>query len=138
MNAQKIRDLCKKHRITLKELADKIPLTPTGMQHILRYGATNTGTLEKIARELGVHPGYFFDDFPIKSEKYGVVSAVPPIISESYPEMTLADREVKFAAGDAYKQLADVQGEMIKTLRETIEMLKKTSNPTWKTGALPS
>jgi transcriptional regulator with XRE-family HTH domain len=129
MNAQKIRDLCKKHRITLKELADKVGMTATGMQHILKFGATNTGTLERIARELGVHPGYFFDDHPIKSDKYGSTSTVPPIVSESYDQMTLADREVKFAAGEAFKQVTEAQAETIKSLKDMIEILK-TKNPT--------
>jgi transcriptional regulator with XRE-family HTH domain len=127
MNTQKIRDLCKKHRIPLKELAEKIGLTATGMQHILRYGATNTGTLERIARELGVHPGYFFDDHPVKSDKYGVVSNVPPIVSESYQDMTLANREVMKQSGDVYKQLAELQTEKIKLLEERIKSLE---NPT--------
>lgn len=137
MNAEKIRDLCKKHRITLVELSNKIGLTPTGMQHILRFGATNTGTLERIARELGVHPGYFFDDHPVKSDKYSITASVPPIISESYEQMTLADREVKIQAGEAYQQVIKVQSALIQALQENIDSLKK-DKPTEKTGVLPS
>lgn len=128
MNAQKIRDLCKKHRITLKELSTKVGLTATGMQHILRFNATNTGTLEKIARELGVHPGYFFDDFSIKSDRYGVISAVPPIVSESYPETPLADREILKEGTEIYKQLVELQSEKIKALEELIKS-RETNKP---------
>jgi len=125
MNAQKIRDLCTKHRITLKELAGKIGLTATGLQHILQFNSTNTGTLERISRELGVHPGYFFDDFVIKSDKYGVISTVPPIISESYPEMSLANREIMKDGTEIYKQLVELQTEKIKLLEERIKGLEK-------------
>ena len=125
MNAEKIRDLCKRHRVSLKELSKKIGLTPTGLQHILKQNATNTGTLERISHELGVHPGYFFDDFPLKSDKYNVVSNAPPIVTESYPEMSGPARQVMRDSSDVYRQLSELQAEKIKLQEEIIKMLRE-------------
>ena len=125
MNAEKIRDLCKRHRVPLKELSEKIGLTPTGLQHILRQNATNTGTLERISRELGVHPGYFFDDFPIKSDKYNAVATTPPIVTESYSEMSGPARQVVRESADVYRQLSELQAEKIKLQEELIKMLRE-------------
>jgi transcriptional regulator with XRE-family HTH domain len=61
-NLQYIRDLALKKNITLRHLADKIGISEGGLQKIIQHGRTNTDTLERIAHELQVHVGYFFDN----------------------------------------------------------------------------
>ena len=58
-----IRDLCERNKITIRELAQRIGRDESSIQSAIRRGSTNTGTLESIARELGVSPGVFFDGF---------------------------------------------------------------------------
>jgi len=65
MNANKIRDLAKEKRCTLKELADYLGMTEAGLQHIMRNGSTGTTTLERIAEFFKVSPAVFFDDTPV-------------------------------------------------------------------------
>ncbi len=59
-NAQKIKDLCKKHNMTLKELSEKIGLSQTGLQGIFKNNSTSIETLQKICQVFGVSVDYFF------------------------------------------------------------------------------
>lgn len=61
-NLQKIRDLCNTHKLSLKELSEKIGLTQTGLQNVLKNNSTSIETLEKIASVLHVPVSYFFEE----------------------------------------------------------------------------
>jgi transcriptional regulator with XRE-family HTH domain len=63
-NFQIIKDLCEKKNITIRELATRIGMRDEAVHHLVKKGSTNTSTLEKIAQELDVPVGYFFDDTP--------------------------------------------------------------------------
>lgn len=58
-----IRRLCSERGITIRELAQRIHRDESSIQSAIRRGSTNSGTLELIARELGVSAGIFFDGF---------------------------------------------------------------------------
>ncbi len=58
----KIRDLCDSRKLSLKELAEKIGLTQSGIQYIFKENNTKVDTLEKIAKALEVPASIFFDD----------------------------------------------------------------------------
>ena len=123
MNTDKIRDLCKKHRISLKELSEKVGLSPNGTQHILRAGSTNTTTLEKIALELGVHPGYFFDDSPVKSDLYNVTKT-PPIVTDSYPVIPLQNQSIMMQANETQLKYIKMLEDRVKQLEDTNDTLR--------------
>jgi transcriptional regulator with XRE-family HTH domain len=57
-----IRDLCKKKGVTIRELANRIEITESALQALIKNGSTNTTTLEKISAELDVSAGIFFDN----------------------------------------------------------------------------
>jgi transcriptional regulator with XRE-family HTH domain len=59
-----IRDLVENKNMTIRELSNKIGMTDSAMHALIKKGSTNTSTLEKIAQELDVPVGYFFDDTP--------------------------------------------------------------------------
>lgn len=61
-NLNKIRDLCEKRNLTLKDLAEKVGLTQGGIQNILKENNTRVNTLEKISEILEVPTSIFFDD----------------------------------------------------------------------------
>lgn len=58
-----IRDLCNSRKMTIRELSHRINRDESTIQCAIRKGSTNTGTLELIAKELGVSAGIFFDGF---------------------------------------------------------------------------
>lgn len=62
-NLQLIRDLCENKKITIRELSHRIGRDESSVQSAIRRGSTNTGTLEAIARVLGVSAGVFFDGY---------------------------------------------------------------------------
>jgi transcriptional regulator with XRE-family HTH domain len=59
-NSQKIKELCKKHNMTLKELSEKIGLSQTGLQGIFKNNSTSIETLQKICQVFNVSVEYFF------------------------------------------------------------------------------
>ena len=60
-NLQIIKNIAETKCIPFKDVAEKIGITPDGLQKIIRRNSTTTETLEKIADALGVHAGIFFD-----------------------------------------------------------------------------
>ena len=63
-NFQRIRELCLKKNIQLKELAKEINMTEVGLQDLLKRNSTKTETIEKIAKFLNVQVGYYFNETP--------------------------------------------------------------------------
>lgn len=63
-NLQLIRSIAKQKGITIREIAREIGVVDSSLHHIMRVGETNTSTLEKIARFLGVPVGFFFEGVP--------------------------------------------------------------------------
>lgn len=61
INLFKIKDLCEKKNIKLRQLAEMIGITPEGMSNIIKTNSTKIDTLEKIANILEVPITYFFD-----------------------------------------------------------------------------
>jgi transcriptional regulator with XRE-family HTH domain len=59
-NSQKIKELCKKNNMTLKELSEKIGLSQTGLQGIFKNNSTSIETLQKICQVFNVSVEYFF------------------------------------------------------------------------------
>ena len=68
-NFYKIRTLAEERGMTLSELAEKVNMTPTGLGLLIKSDKAMTNNVEKIARALGVHIGYFFDGYeePVES-----------------------------------------------------------------------
>lgn len=62
-NLELIRGLCERKKMTIRELAQRIGRDESSIQSAIRRGSTNTGTIELIAKELGVSPGIFFDGY---------------------------------------------------------------------------
>jgi transcriptional regulator with XRE-family HTH domain len=86
-NSQKIKELCKRHNMTLKELSEKIGLSQTGLQGIFKNNSTSIETLQKICQVFNVSVEYFFSPLeevdildedgsilPAKQNKSSVVS----------------------------------------------------------------
>lgn len=67
-----IRNLCEERKITFRELCKRIGRDESALQSAIRRGSTKTETLEAVAKELDVQPGYFFDGYLTDnlSEKY--------------------------------------------------------------------
>ena len=62
-NFYKIRTLAEERGITLSQLAEKVGMTATGLGLLIKSDKAMTNNVEKIARELGVTIGYFFDGY---------------------------------------------------------------------------
>lgn len=63
-NLQKIRDIAKARRISLRDLASQIGVTEAGVYRIIKENSTRVDTLEAIAKILQVPISVFFDDIP--------------------------------------------------------------------------
>ncbi|MDR1180999.1 MAG: helix-turn-helix domain-containing protein [Bacteroidales bacterium] len=61
-----IRTLSKERNITIRELANRVGIGEAALQSLIKNGSTNTSTLERIAKELNVSAGCFFDNNQIK------------------------------------------------------------------------
>lgn len=61
-NLQKIRDIAKERRISLRDLASQIGVTEAGVYRIIKENSTRVDTLEAIAKSLQVPVAVFFDD----------------------------------------------------------------------------
>ena len=69
-NLEIIRDLCERKKLTIRELARRIDRDESTIQTAIRRGSTNSGTLEAIAKELGISAGVFFDGYtPDETER---------------------------------------------------------------------
>jgi len=60
---QRIRTLAEERGITLSELAERVNMTPTGIGLLIKNNSAMSGNLVKIANELGVPVGAFFDGY---------------------------------------------------------------------------
>lgn len=63
-NLQKIKILCEQRNIQQKELAKRVGITSQSIIDMINRNSTKTEILEKIAKELNVPVGYFFDEAP--------------------------------------------------------------------------
>lgn len=61
-NLKKIRILANEHKISIRELSNKIGITEQGLQKIMRENSTKTETLEKISKIFEVPMSYFLDE----------------------------------------------------------------------------
>ena len=60
-NLLRIKELAKEKNIAIKDLAEKVGITPQALSKLMRLGSTNTDTLERIASLLGVSAAVFFE-----------------------------------------------------------------------------
>lgn len=63
-NFKLIKDIAWEKGFSIKDIADKIGLTPSSLHHLIKAGSTNTSTLEAISNILEVSPGIFFEEQP--------------------------------------------------------------------------
>lgn len=61
-NFNLIRKFAKENGMTLALLAEKVGITPAGLNLLMNSNSTNTTTIEKIAQVLDVKVGVFFDE----------------------------------------------------------------------------
>jgi transcriptional regulator with XRE-family HTH domain len=59
-----IREICKEKGVTLKQLAESINFSETGLQKIIKGESTKVKTLEDIARALSIPIALFFQEDP--------------------------------------------------------------------------
>lgn len=64
-----IRDLCERKKMTIRELAQRVGRDESSIQSAIRRGSTNSSTLERIAKELGVSAAVFFDGYTVDNSK---------------------------------------------------------------------
>jgi transcriptional regulator with XRE-family HTH domain len=62
MYINRLRELLKINKFTVKEIASLIPMTETGLHQTLKKNTLKVRDLEKIAEILGVSPAVFFDN----------------------------------------------------------------------------
>jgi len=62
MNYNEIKKLCSLKKIAVKNLAEKIEMTETGLYSAFRNNTLKIRDLEQIAKVLGVTVDYFFDE----------------------------------------------------------------------------
>ncbi len=125
INLQKIRDLCKKNRITLKRLAEDIEMTDAGVQYILNNNTTSLDNLYKIASYFKVHIGYFFDEEPesissINQVANGHGNKQSIEIDQQYKKIMRLEFQI-----DSLKDEVKALKEQLKLKNEIIELLKK-------------
>ena len=62
--SEKIKIYMLQHKITQRDLAKKLGVTPQNISHILNAkGGISTKSLDELAHALGTHSHYFFDNF---------------------------------------------------------------------------
>ena len=61
-NFKKIRELCNNQNITQDKLATAVNLSRQGLRDLIKKNTTKTEIIERIAKELKVPVGYFFDE----------------------------------------------------------------------------
>ena len=104
-NLEIIRELSKAKKITLLELAEQADINESTLHSLIRRGSTNTSTLERIAKVLGVSPAIFY---PSVGEN--------PLSSEaSSAEATIA----------SLRALLDEKDKVIEEKERTIQILMK-------------
>ena len=91
-----IKELCEQSGMTIRSLASKVDLTDTSIHQMIRNGATNTSTLEKIAEVLGVSAGVFFDEYsPLPKKEDLTNDSFLTIIAEKDRQIAEKDAQIK-------------------------------------------
>lgn len=68
ISLQKIKELCKKKNVTVKQAALDLGMTEQAMHKIIKSNSTKIETLISIAQYFNVEPTYFFDNHSNKNE----------------------------------------------------------------------
>lgn len=68
ISLQKIKELCKKKNVTVKQAAIDLGMTEQAMHKIIKSNSTKIETLISIAQYFNVEPTYFFDNHSNKNE----------------------------------------------------------------------
>ena len=68
ISLQKIKELCKKKNVTVKQAAIDLGMTEQAMHKIIKSNSTEIETLISIAQYFNVEPTYFFDNHSNKNE----------------------------------------------------------------------
>lgn len=68
ISLQKIKELCQKKNVTIKQAALDLGMTEQAMHKIIKTNSTKIETLISIAQYFNVEPTYFFDNHSNKNE----------------------------------------------------------------------
>lgn len=68
ISLQKIKELCQKKNVTVKQAALDLGMTEQAMHKIIKTNSTKIETLISIAQYFNVEPNYFFDNHSNKNE----------------------------------------------------------------------
>lgn len=68
-NFKLIREIAKEKRMSILSLAQSVGISESQLHHLILAGSTNTTTIEKLAKILGVPVSTFFDDNLSPSEE---------------------------------------------------------------------
>lgn len=68
ISLQKIKELCQKKNVTIKQAAQDLGMTEQAMHKIIKTNSTKIETLISIAQYFNVEPTYFFDNHSNKNE----------------------------------------------------------------------
>ncbi|MDR1542867.1 MAG: helix-turn-helix domain-containing protein [Prevotellaceae bacterium] len=118
-NLLKIRDLCKQKKITIRELSNRIGIGESALQSLIKNGSTSTLTLEKIARELEVSAGIFFDK-PIgthlenvaNNSKNPIVNTGNDVNNSFNSNHSITDEDIKTASLGYQQIILSYQNQM--------------------------
>ncbi len=106
-----IRELCRKKNISQRELAEKINMTKSGVQNIIKQNSTTPRTLQKIADALGVSPNVFLAE------------------ETSNTFYTTEETQENYSYKDKYIHLLEEYNKLLKEKLDMKECHHKTSNP---------
>lgn len=85
VHLEKIRDLCDKNNVTMKQAASDLGMTEQSLHKIIKANSTKIDTLLAISEYFKVEPAYFFDSYNneetdfikvSKDEFYGLIKKV--------------------------------------------------------------
>jgi len=117
VNLLKIRDLCKKNRISLKRLSEDIGISETGLQYILNNNTTSAENLYKIAKYFNVPVGYFFDEIELAPIQNGNIfqNSNGNIITQTMGEQKCMQEldKTKKELNEAYKKIIELQDRLL-------------------------
>lgn len=121
-NYSLIKELCKEKGVTLKQLANTINLSETGLQKIIKGATTKVKTLEDIAAALGVPVSEFFKSDPNakiyfdKSDRKQIEEQIISNGLEKYRNEILSD--LNFIATDIKGRFIDIDREYSSVSKE--------------------
>ena len=64
---ERIKELCKKKNVTMKQAAVELGMTEQGLHKIIKANSTKIETLLTITRYFNVEPAYFFGNFSVST-----------------------------------------------------------------------